>query len=64
MLAKHTRGYSVSATVNSWHTLRFALMFILLLQMVSRIFLSMFYIPSAEHAFDSVVNIERNVHYG
>ncbi len=61
MISKHTRGYIVSESSNFWHTLRFVLIYLLVIQIVSSIFLSAFYIPEAISAKQSIDFIEGEI---
>lgn len=61
MISKHTRGYAVSESTNFWHTLRFGLIYLLIIQIITRIFLSAFYIPEANLALYSITFIEDEI---
>jgi quinol-cytochrome oxidoreductase complex cytochrome b subunit len=61
MIAKHTKGYAVSESTNFWHTLRFALIYLLIIQIITSIFLSAFYVPLATHANYSIRFIEGEI---
>ena len=47
-----------------WHTLGSAALFLILLQTVTGFFLSFYYVPSPEHAYDSIVYIQREIPFG
>lgn len=64
MIAKHTKGYAVSESTNFWHTLRFALIYLLVIQITTRIFLSAFYVPSSNEATYSIHFIEGEIQNG
>lgn len=50
--------------VNWWFTLGSASLFLFILQALSGIFLSVYYVPSPEHAYDSIQYIMNDVSFG
>jgi len=56
--------YKVPANLNFWHSLGGLAVFIFVLQVSTGIFLLMYYVPSAERAFESVKYITEEVPYG
>ena len=60
-LSKHSKGYLVPTITSYWHTIRFALLFLIILQVLTRIFLAAFYTPDASLANLSVNYLENEV---
>ncbi len=56
-----TRGFldrPIPANVGWWNTLGSATLFLILVQLVTGIGLSLYYVPSADHAYDSILHID------
>ena len=49
---------------NWWHTLGSAALFLIVVQTVTGFFLAFYYVPSPEHAYDSVTYIQREIPFG
>lgn len=64
MLAEHVTEYYASKNLNVWYGFGVLSMFVLVIMIVSGIFLTMAYKPSATEAFASVEYIMRDVEYG
>ncbi len=64
MLAEHVTEYYASKNLNFWYGFGVLSMFVLVIMIVSGIFLTMAYKPSATEAFASVEYIMRDVEYG
>lgn len=47
-----------------WHTLGSAALFLILLQTLTGFFLAFYYVPSPEHAYDSLVYIQNEIPFG
>ena len=47
-----------------WHTLGSAALFLILVQTVTGFFLAFYYVPSPEHAYDSLIYIQRELPFG
>ncbi|MBI2217682.1 MAG: cytochrome b N-terminal domain-containing protein [Candidatus Rokubacteria bacterium] len=47
-----------------WHTLGSAALFLILLQTVTGFFLAFYYVPSPEHAYDSLTYIQNEIPFG
>jgi len=56
--------YPTPRNLNIWYTFGGVLTFMLVVQIVTGVVLAMHYTPNAEHAFDSVEHIMRDVNYG
>ena len=63
-LAAHTTGYYAPKNFNFWYYFGVLAMVVLVNQIVTGIFLTMFYKPGAATAFDSVEYIMRDVEWG
>ena len=61
---RHLSGYPIPKNINGWWVFGSLSLLVLVIQVVTGIWLAMNYQPSAEHAFDSVAYIMRNVDYG
>jgi len=61
---KHISGYYVAKNLNFWYVFGSLSLLVLLIQILSGIWLAMFYIPSPQQAFSSVEYIMRDVNYG
>ncbi|TVQ47089.1 MAG: cytochrome bc complex cytochrome b subunit [Gammaproteobacteria bacterium] len=64
LLAEHITEYYASKNLNFWYGFGVLSMFVLVIMIVSGIFLTMSYKPSATEAFASVEYIMRDVEYG
>lgn len=62
--AKHLTGYYVPVNLNFWYIFGSLALFILGSQLITGIWLVMFYTPTAASAFNSIQIIMRDVHYG
>lgn len=60
-LSKHSKGYLVPTITSYWHTVRFALLYLIALQILTRIFLAAFYTPNASLANSSVQYLENEI---
>ena len=60
-ITKHTKGYLVPTTISYWHTIRFVLIYLLVLQILTRIFLAAFYTPDASLANNSITYLENEI---
>ncbi len=60
----HMSGYYAPKNFNIWYFFGSLALLVLVNQLLSGIWLAMSYIPSAEHAFDSVEYIMRDVNFG
>src|SRR3972149_375280 len=49
---------------NWWHTLGSAALFLIVVQTVTGFFLAFYYVPSPEHAYDSVTYIQKEISFG
>lgn len=47
-----------------WHTLGSAALFLIVLQTVTGFFLAFYYVPSPEHAYDSLLYIQKEIPFG
>lgn len=47
-----------------WHTLGSAALFLILVQTVTGFFLAFYYVPSPEHAYDSLIYIQKEIPFG
>ncbi len=47
-----------------WHTLGSAALFLILVQTLTGFFLAFYYVPSPEHAYDSLIYIEKEIPFG
>jgi ubiquinol-cytochrome c reductase cytochrome b subunit len=56
--------YRVPATTNRWHSLGFALLVFLGLQIVTGVLLLVYYVPHVDHAFESVERLMSEIPYG
>lgn len=64
-ISKHTRGYILpKSSVTYWHTIRFALLYIMALQIITSIFLSAFYVPESSFAAYSILYLENEITCG
>lgn len=61
---KHLAGYMVPANLNFWYSLGSVLIVVFSIQIVTGILLLMYYIPSVEKAFESIVFINNEVPFG
>jgi ubiquinol-cytochrome c reductase cytochrome b subunit len=64
MLKEHATEYYAARNFNAWYVFGVLAMVVLVIQLVTGIFLTMSYKPSAEHAFASVEYIMRDVEWG
>lgn len=62
-IVKHTKGYIVPVTISYWHTVSFALIYLIALQIITRIFLAAFYTPDAALANLSIQYLENEISY-
>ncbi len=62
--SEHIKKYYVHISLNFWYTLGAIALFIFMLQIVTGIFLIMYYVPTAEEAFSSIQFLMRDVPYG
>ena len=60
-IVKHSKSYLIPTTLSYWHTVSFALIYLLVLQMLTRIFLSAFYTPEALLANSSIQYLENEI---
>lgn len=60
-LAKHSKGYLVPVVTSYWHTIRFVLLYLIVLQVLTSIFLAAFYTPDALLANSSILYLESEV---
>jgi ubiquinol-cytochrome c reductase cytochrome b subunit len=60
----HLTGYTVPKNLTVWHSLGAVLIFLLFTQIVTGILLTVYYVPDASKAFDSVMYINNEVPYG
>ena len=60
-IAKHTKGYLTPSITSYWHTISFALLYLIALQVLTRIFLAAFYTPDASLANSSIQYLENEV---
>ncbi len=64
-ISRHTKSYFLArGTVTYWHTIRFALIYLMVIQIVTRIFLSAFYTPHASYAGVSILYLENDISNG
>ncbi|RQW62953.1 cytochrome b [Vibrio viridaestus] len=63
-LRKHVTQYPIPKNINGWYVFGSLLMLCLVIQLLSGLWLAMYYQPSAEKAFDSVQYIMREVNFG
>ena len=61
---KHSSDYYVPKNLNFFYYFGFLLLFVLFNQLISGLWLTMFYTPNADRAFDSVEYIMRDVNFG
>ncbi|OGV46034.1 MAG: cytochrome B [Legionellales bacterium RIFCSPHIGHO2_12_FULL_42_9] len=61
---KHASEYYVPKNLNFFYYFGFLLLFVLCNQLITGLWLTMFYTPSADRAFDSVQYIMRDVNFG
>ena len=61
---KHFTEYYVPKNLNFFYYFGFLLVIILVNQLISGLWLTMFYTPSADRAFDSIQTIMRDVNFG
>jgi len=61
---EHFSEYYVPKNLNWYYVFGFLALLVLCMQLVTGIWLTMFYTPTAEHAFDSIQYIMRDVPYG
>ena len=47
-----------------WHTLGSAALFLIVLQTVTGFFLAFYYVPSPEHAYDSLLYVQKEIPFG
>lgn len=64
MLKEHVTEYYAAKNFNFWYVFGVLSMVVLVIQIITGIFLTMNYKPSAEEAFASVEYIMRDVHWG
>jgi ubiquinol-cytochrome c reductase cytochrome b subunit len=64
MLKEHVTEYYAPKNINSWYLFGALSLFVLVLQLITGIFLTMSYKPSATEAFASVEYIMRDVEWG
>jgi len=64
LVKSHLKTYSTPSTVNYNWSFGSLTGFFLLLQLISGIFLSMYYVADVNNAFESIQYIMRDVHYG
>lgn len=57
-------GYYVPNNLNFWYSFGFILMLVLANQVITGLWLTMFYTPHASHAFDSIQLIMRDIPFG
>ena len=60
-IAKHSKGYLVPTVTSYWHTIRFVLLYLIVLQVLTSIFLAAFYTPDALLANSSILYLENEV---
>ena len=60
-ISKHSKGYLVPTITSYWHTIRFALLYLIALQVITRIFLAAFYTAEASSANSSILYLENEV---
>ena len=60
-ITKHTKGYLVPTPVTYWHTVRFALIYLITLQIITSLFLAAFYTPDASLANSSITYLENEI---
>jgi quinol-cytochrome oxidoreductase complex cytochrome b subunit len=60
----HTVFDRMVPRVNWWYTLGSATLFLFVLQVLTGIFLTVYYVPSPDHAYDSIQYIMNGVAYG
>jgi ubiquinol-cytochrome c reductase cytochrome b subunit len=60
----HLTGYMVPKNLTVWHSLGAVLLFLLFTQVVTGILLTVYYVPDASRAFDSVMRINNEIPYG
>lgn len=63
-LHKHLAHYYVHRSLNFWYAMGAVAISILFMQIVSGIFLLMYYVPTAEEAFSSLQFMMRDISYG
>ena len=63
-LRKNLKEYYVHVSVNFWYAMGAIALVMLLIQVVSGIFLLMYYIPTTEQAFSSIQYMMREIPYG
>ena len=63
-LRKNLQEYYVHVSVNFWYAMGAIALVMLLIQVVSGIFLLMYYIPTTEQAFSSIQYMMREIPYG
>ena len=61
---QHAAHYYVPKNLNFWYFFGVFSLVVLVNQIITGIWLTMYYIPTADGAFDSVEHIMRHVHYG
>nr|AKP99401.1 cytochrome b [Lingula anatina] len=64
ILNKSVWDYKVPVNINNWWYFGSLLGFMLLNQIISGFFLSTYYVAHVDHAFDSIVHINRDVYMG
>ena len=60
-LIKHTKGYLIPTPISYWHTISFVLIYLLVLQIITSIFLAAFYTPDASFASLSIQYLENEI---
>ena len=60
-VSKHLKGYLVPTTLSYWHTMRFALIYLIVIQIITRLFLSAFYTADASLARVSIDYLENEI---
>ncbi|MHA2641790.1 MAG: cytochrome b [bacterium JZ-2024 1] len=63
-LQAHLTGYMVPKNLTVWHSLGAVLLFLLFTQVITGILLTVYYVPDASRAYDSVMYINNEVPYG
>src|SRR3990167_7945108 len=64
LIQKHLTEYDVPKNLNFWYMFGLVLIIVLINQVISGVWLSMFYTPHVNHAFDSIQLIMRDVPLG
>jgi ubiquinol-cytochrome c reductase cytochrome b subunit len=63
-LSKYFTQYYLPSNLNAWYVFGFLALATLLIQIISGLWLAMFYIPTVEQAFSSLEWFTREVHFG